>query len=280
MAGHSLGIAATQLTIARSVEVQSVGTIGTAIRRDNLSRMQRVGQLVNLLLTTDAHPLSVGLHDVTGIEVHFLGLQLQVATQVVVHLLHHSRPFGVTGIRLALMHQDALDDTILLCSLGQGYQSLVGVASVSFQHTLHPTWRSLHIALDAVGQKSLDVDATNRHMNDTNLDIFGQRRHHRTAKPVGRRQARVRTAKGGYGLTPLAHSASLLWEIHSGHQQESRARALQVLSLRTRRPLHIRLSETQEDIEVRVWRCLCPQQRHQHSYSKNEFFHHHDFLMH
>ena len=176
--------------------MQTVGTVGAVVRRNDLTGMDGLRQLVNLLLTADADALAVGLHNVAHIEVHLLGLQLQVTTKVLVHLLHHACPLGVAGIGLALVHQNTLDDTILLCLLGQFHKTFVGVVVVSSEHTLHPTWSLLLcILLDAVRQEALDVNTTNSHVNDTNLDILRQRGHEGTTKPVSRCQTCVCTAE-------------------------------------------------------------------------------------
>ena len=175
MAGYGLSIAATQLTIAGSVEVQAVGAVRTVVRRNHLTSVNRLRQFVNLLLTTDADTLAAGLNDVSHIEVHLFGFQLQVTAKVLIHLLHHAGPLRVASISLALVHQNTLDDTIFLGLLGQFHQTLVGIVVVGGQHTLHPA-RSLllGIFLDAVGQEALDVDTTNSHMDNTNLDVVGQ----------------------------------------------------------------------------------------------------------
>ena len=175
MACYGFCVTATQLTIAGSIEVQTVGTIRTVVRRDNLTSMDSLGQFINLLLATDADTLATSLYDVTHVEVHLFGLQLQVTTEVLIDLLHHAGPLGVAGIGLTLMHQDTLDDTILLCLLGQFYQTLVRIVIVSGQHTFHPTWGLLFsILLDTVGQESLDINTTNGYMDDANLDVIRQ----------------------------------------------------------------------------------------------------------
>ena len=157
MTGYGLTITATQLTIAGSIEMQAVGTIRAVVGRDDLRGMDSIGQFVNLLLAADADTFTTSLHDITNIEVHLLGFQLQVATEVLVHLLHHASPLGIAGIGLALMHQDTLDDTILLGFLGQSDQTLIGVIVVSSQHTLHPLWSLvLGIVFNTVGQEAFD----------------------------------------------------------------------------------------------------------------------------
>ena len=74
MAGNSLTITATQLTITSSIEVQTVWAIGTTIRRDDLTGVNGLGQLINLFLTTDTNTLTIGLNDVTHIEVDLFRL--------------------------------------------------------------------------------------------------------------------------------------------------------------------------------------------------------------
>ena len=219
--------------------------------------MDGLGQFVDLLLATDADALTVSLNDISDIEVHLFGLQLEIATEILINLLHHTSPLRVAGIGLALMHQDTLDDTVLLSLLGQRDQTLVGVVVVSGQHALHPT-RSLlvHVIGDAVGEEALDIDTTDSHVDNTDLDVLGQRSHKGTTEPVGWGQTRVRTAKGSRSLTPLTHLT--LWatvgsrEIDSGHQQEARTWAGQIGCLRTGITLHVRLSETKENVKVRV----------------------------
>ena len=137
--------------------------------------MNGLWQFVDLFLATNANTLSVGLHDITCKEGHILGLQLQVAAKGIIHLLHLLGPVGITCIRLALVHQDTFDYTILLCLLGQGNQSFIGVVTVCLQHSLHPA-RSLglHIVGNLAGHKALDLDTTHSHVDHTDLDVLGQ----------------------------------------------------------------------------------------------------------
>ena len=117
VAGNSLTIAAAQLTIASGIEVQTVRTVRTVVRRNHLTSMNGLWQFVNLLLATDADTFATSLNNITYIEVHLLGLQLQVTAEVVIHLLHHASPFGIARIGLTLVHQNALDDTVFLSLL-------------------------------------------------------------------------------------------------------------------------------------------------------------------
>ena len=237
--GYGLTVAAAKFAVACSIEVQFIRTIGTTVRGDHLCGMEGLGEFVNLLLTANTYPLAISLHDVAGIEVHLLGLQLKVATEVVVNLLHHTSPLRVAGVCLTLVHQDTLDDTILLSLLGQSDQPLVGIVVVGFEHAFHPVGCSLDVTLDTVGEESLDVDTADGDMDDTDLDVLGQRCYQCTAKPVCRCQTSIGAAEWGRSLAPLTHFTAFLWEIDGRHQQESGARTGDVLSLRACSALHV-----------------------------------------
>ena len=135
--------------------------------------MEGLGQFVDLLLTADADALAASLYDVACIEVHLLGLQLEVAAEVVVYLLHHASPLRIASVGLTLVHEDTLDNTVLLGLLGQRDQTLVGVVVVGGEHALHPTrGLGLHVVVDAVGQETLDVDTADGDVDDTDLDFL------------------------------------------------------------------------------------------------------------
>ena len=247
-----LAVATTQLTIARSIEVQAVGTIGASLGRDNLTSVNGLRQLVYLLVASDADALAIGLHNASHIERHLFWLQFQVAEQMVIDVLHLLPPLRVSRVRLALMHQDAFDDAILLSLLRQSNERLVGIIVVVGEYARHPCGNLLQVALDAIGHETFYLDAANSHMNNANLNVLRQRSHKSTAKPISRRQARIGTAKRSRSLAPLAFLTSSFCVVHSRHQQEARAWAGDIHSFRSSCAFHIRLSKAKEDVEVRV----------------------------
>ena len=143
--GCSLPIAASQLTVAGGVKVKTVRTVGTAVGRDDLAGMNGIRKFVDLLVASDADTLTISLDDTTHIERYFLRFQFQVTQELIVDVLYLIGPLGIACVRLALMHKDSLDDTILLCFLCQRDESLVGIVAVSFQHAFHPAGRRLDI---------------------------------------------------------------------------------------------------------------------------------------
>ena len=224
--------------------MQTVRPIRAIVGRDDLRGVQSLGQLVDLLLATDANALPACLHDVSCIEVHFLRFQVEVAAKVVVNLLHLLCPIRVTRIGFALMHQDSFDNAVLLSLFRQRNQPFVGIVIVCLEDSLHPTWSFvLEVIAHLVLHEALDLDASHSHMNDANLNVVGQRSHQSTAEPIGRSQSGIGSAEWRNCLAPFAHLATPLSVVHSRHQHESRSWTFQVLSLWLGGSLHVRLSE-------------------------------------
>ena len=138
------------------------------------------------------------------------------------------------------MHQHALDNTILLSLLGQLDDTGIGIVVVGFEHSLHPSGSlRLDIVVNAVGHETLNLNATNGYVDNTNLDVLGQGSHEGTSKPVGRRQSRIGTTEGRCSLTPNALLTSTLLVIDGRHQQKARPGAHQVLCLGACSALHV-----------------------------------------
>ena len=73
---HGLAVAATQLAVAGSIEVQAVGTVRAVVAGDDLTGVDGLRQLVDLLLAAEADALASSLDDVSGKQGNLLGLQL------------------------------------------------------------------------------------------------------------------------------------------------------------------------------------------------------------
>jgi len=236
--------------------MQTVGTVGAVGRRDDLRRVDGLGQGVDLLVHPDAQTLAIGLHHLAGKQGHLLGLQLQVAEQAVVHLLHLGGPFRVAGVRLALVHQDALDHAVFLGLLAQSDQPLIGIVAVGLEHALHPVGGLvLGIVGNLVGHEAFDLDAADGHGNHAHTDVGGQTGCQCAPEIIDGCQAIVAAAERRKGLVPFAHLPAATVVVDGGHHLEAVAYTLQVLGLRAGGSLHVRLAETEENVEVGV---LCP----------------------
>ena len=233
--------------------MQAIWAISASIRRNNLTGVNGLRQLVDLLIATNANALSICLNNASHIKRHFFGLQLQVAKQMVIYVLHLLSPLGIARVRLALMHQNALNNAIILSLLCQSDERLVGVIVVIGEYARHPARNLLQVALDTIGHETFNLNASYGHMNHTNFDVLGQGSHKSTTKPIGWRQTRIGTAKRSNSFAPLALLATTLSIVHSRHQEESRSRTGDILLLRFRCTFHIRLPEAKEDVEIRIW---------------------------
>ena len=254
--------------------METVGAIGAVVGRDDLRGVERQGELVDLFLTAYADTLSASLDDVSGIEVHLLGLQVKVAAEGVIDGLHLRCPFGVAGVRLALMHQYALDDAVLLGFPCQGDEASVGVVAVGFEHALHPAGCLVrHVVGYFVLHEAFNLDAADGHVDDADLDMLGQRGDQRPPEPVGGRQTGAGTTERRHSLAPLAHTAPALGIVDGGHQQETRTRTTEVLRLGLGGALHVRLSKTQENVEVGVNFGTHLHETHDHEQQRQNTFH-------
>ena len=192
-------------------------------------------------------------------------LQIEVLQHVVINLLHHTGPVGVTTVRTALMQQNALDDTYFLSLFSHIDDTTIGVASIVTLSQSNPPLIGvvLHFLLVLVFVEHLDRAATHSHSNDTHLFVW-QLPHHRTTKIVGRPQLAVRTNDRTCSLVPIAKFTIGTREITCCQHLETWVNIANILRLPLGITLHVRLSETDVDIEVRIYFCFCSEDGHQH----------------
>ena len=217
--------------------------------------MDGLRQCVDGRIHPDATPFSIGPHHLSGKQGHVLRFQMQVGNQLVVDECHLLSPPCVAGVALALVQEYSLYDTISLRFLRQCQESLVGIVAITFEHPLHPLRcpRS-HIVVDRVLHKRLYLTTAYSHRDNAHPDAVGQVGNHRPAKIVDGRQAGILTAERRHGSVPLSHPATELMVVDGCHHSEPRVNPRKVLRLYLGIALHIRLSETEEDIEIGIRR--------------------------
>ena len=96
------------------------------------------------------------------------------------------------------------------------------------------------------------MDSADGNVNHTDTNRIRQGLDHGASEPVCRGQSRIGAAEWGGSLAPFTHFATSLWVVDGRHQQESRSRTGDVLCLWSCGTFHVRLSETEEDIEILV----------------------------
>ena len=233
--------------------MQTVGTIRAIGGRNHLCGVNGLWQFVYLLVHGDALTFTVSLYHFTSQQRHFLWFQFKVAKHTIIYFLNFVCPFGVARVRFSLMHQYSLDDTIVLGFLRQFDDTLVRIVVVSFQHVLHPSWSRLHIFWNFLWHESFNLDTANGNVNDSHANVFWQRRNQRTTKPVGRCQSVIGATEWRNCFTPFSLFPVSLWVIYGRHQQETWTRTYQVLCFWTGCTFHVGLSETDENVKVRVY---------------------------
>ena len=219
----------------------------------------------------------IGIHRLASKQRHILGLQVQVGEQAVVDGLHLVAPAVLTIVGLTLMEQDALDDTTLLSDLCHIDEALVGIVVVGSEGILHPVLCRLEIRFHLFRHEAFDINTANGYIDHTHTYILWQGSHHRTAEVVGHTDLRPLTHQRRGGVVPLAHLTDWIGKVGAGHHLKARVDTL-VDGFWLRLAFHVRLSETQVDVEVLIHLCagmLHPQQ--QQCTNKENFFHIHCF---
>ena len=171
---------------------------------------------------------------------HCRGVETEFLLQVAIDLAHLLAPLVIVGIGLALMQQDALDDTVFSGRLRHREQALVGVAAILIEDAVHP------VALLLGNQRSVfvlveegDGTAFYGHRHDADAHTVGHDIEQRAPEPVGRPQVGIGPAEGRHGLAPLAERAV---STVSGCHAEIAVAHLQVLRFDRSLPYHVRLS--------------------------------------
>ena len=133
-------------------------------------------------------------------------------------------------------------------------QSLVGIVVISSSSFLDEPCRIIQIVFHFVGHESFDTDATDGHVDDTNLDLFRQGCNHCTAKIVCYAQSGSWLHDGRRGCIPFSQGTSWLVEPAGCHHLETGI-DMQVPFFGGGSSFHIRLTKTEVDIEIRIKTC-------------------------
>ena len=181
-------------------------------------------------------------------------VKAEVGQHVVVDFLHHVRPVGVAVVRTALMQQDTLDDTYLLRFLGHLDDAAIGIAAVVLIGQRCPPLSRVisQFLLIQVFVEHLDRTAAHRHGNNPDTHTLGQVLHHSTPEVVGRAKAANRIHQRRHGLVPVARSSLRVSEVTGCQQSETVIDTGLIDIFRLRITLHIRLPETDVDVEIRI----------------------------
>ena len=153
------------------------------------------------------------------------------------------------------MQQDALDDAHLLRLLRHLDDAAVRVAAIVAVGQLSPPLVGVvfQFLLVEVLVEHLDGTATHGDGDDAH-PLIGKFLDHRAAEIVAGPQFSHRADDGALGCVPVAERSLGVVEVAGGQHLEARVHVAHVLRFPLGVAFHVRLSETNVDVEVRV--CL------------------------
>ena len=233
-----------------------------------MSRGNHLGQRLDNRIHPSTTAFHIRIDHLSGNQRHLFGLQIEVCEQPLIDSLHLHRPVLLTRIRLSLMEQYTTDNPVLLSLTSHFHQSAIRIVIVFLGHILQPARTVRDIIGTRIRVKQFDLATTHGHIDNTHALAFRQAVAERASEIVGRCQSCSHAHQWRHGLIPLPHLASRQIqrirtlipgirfhrrriEIHGSHRQKALRYILEILRLRTGIALHIRLSETEEDMEIR-----------------------------
>ena len=203
---HLDGVACAEGTISPGGEMQVVGSCLTSLRRCHIGVGQHTWQAVDGGVGMCADTVLVGTHCLTGYERHLLRVEVQVADDVAIDFLHLLQPPIVIGIRLALMQQDAPDDTVFLCPSCHLDEPSVRISPISSNLGLQPVGLyGIGVGLIAVFIEEVDGAAVYRHVYHTDSHLVVEVTPHDSSEEVDERHSRIASAERWVGHAPLPH---------------------------------------------------------------------------
>ena len=196
---------------------------------------------------------SVRVHDLSYQKRNHLSLKTEVVHEVVIYLLELRRPAWIACVRLTLVYEHALDDSVFLSELRHLDKSGIRIIVICGKHALHPARSTfLHIAGDAVRKECLDMASSDGHIDDTDPYIFRKSLDKSPSEVVCRSESCVRTAERRYCSVPFSLFATSFLVVDCRHHHESVADTFKILLLYAGISLHVRLAEAQIDMEIRI----------------------------
>ena len=189
---------------------------------------------------------------------HLVGTQMQVAQQILIHLLGLHGPQGIVLVAFALMDENTLDDSLVLSTQGAVEQAYVRDVGIGMHRVLKPGGppRASKFGRVVLLEEMLDAAATHSHVDDAHADVLGQALDECAAKVVARTQPRVPVVERWSGCVPLvllACSTSVVACIgrlrYRRHHLEALAYSLIVAVLGLGIAHHIGLPEGEEYVE-------------------------------
>ena len=183
--------------------------------------------------------------------------EAKVSQHIFIDLFHLVGPVCLTIVRAALVQQDALDDTCLLGLPGHLDDAAVRVCAIVIPGYLSPPLIVIVFVFLLVQILVEHLDGTAAHSNGNDTDLLvGEFLYHRTTEIVGRSQFAHRADDRAFGLIPVAQCTLGIVKVARCQHLETLIDIPFVLGFPLGIAFHIRLPETDIDIEIGINFCV------------------------
>ena len=248
---HHVGITLTHGAIAFCNEMQTITTLRTPFRRNDMSCRNGLGDIINDSDMLPATAALIFLNGLTHEQRNIFCLQIQIFQNIIIYGLYTVRPVGIAIVGFTLMQEDALDNTLLLGNLAQLNESGIRITMILGCEILHPVWLLLQVSLTGTLIEEVNASATHRHGDGSHLDAIRQVIYHFSAKVIHRTQACAWSCLWWNSRMPLSLLPSCFFIIHGIHRHESWINSCSVNVFNGSIALHVRLSEA--EINLKIW---------------------------
>ena len=250
---HLLGIAASELAITGSVEMQMVGQVGKSARRYHMRGRYGLLDTINHGIGPGTRTAAVGIDHLAYKQGHLVRTESEILKEVLIYFLDLERPLEVVPVGFALMHEYALDDSVFLGDTRHFDQSRIRVVVIRREGALHPVGSDVgRIVRYLALHEAFDLDTADGDIDDAYPVVLRKVLNHGTPEIVRGRHSVAVTAERRQGLVPLTHDTARILIVDSREGEVTVADSHGVDMLGTCRALHVGLSETEEDMEIRI----------------------------
>ena len=183
---------------------------------------------------------------------HILSFQPEFIQHSGIYEVYARRPRLLTIVCTSLMEQNTFYDTYLLCLFSQFHQSAERLVVIILAETFEPVSTCSNHAVRLILVIKVYAGTANGNIDDSYSDGIGQLLHHSTSEIVCWRQSCPCTTQWWNSNIPVTHLPAAVRHIDTSHHQEAWRYPHEVLFLYFCITLHIRLSETEVYMKVRI----------------------------
>ena len=167
---HDICISASKDSVTLGSEVQLVLCARTASRRNDVCSWYRLLYMINYCIMQETASTIFLSHQFTNEQRNILRFKTQFGKHTGIYKVNTLRPVLLTIVGTTLMKKNTLDYAYLLGLFGKIYDCSIWIIIVFFAEILQPVWRAGNVSLRLVLVEEVYAGATNRNVDDTNLN--------------------------------------------------------------------------------------------------------------